>query len=171
MGEAVSARDDDCTCPWLPPAMWTTYGGAVEPGSTREPDMECPEHGVLADAEPWLQQCGPCDGGLPMTCSHPTSDPRVVIANLVTLVRGYQASRPRVVTTAAELDAVPRGHVVYSADGSLACRFDRRYGVVFGDDRPFVWSCLELPATVVWSPPAETDGAEEFMAQVEANER
>ena len=35
----------ECTCPWVDPSLWTTYGSAVEPGSQREPDPECPEHG------------------------------------------------------------------------------------------------------------------------------
>jgi len=31
----------------------------------------------------WLAQCGPCDAGLPMSCTCPTGDPRSVIAALV----------------------------------------------------------------------------------------
>lgn len=37
--------------------------------------------------EKWLQQCGPCDGGLPMSCTHPTEDYRPVISELVAAVR------------------------------------------------------------------------------------
>lgn len=33
-----------CTCFELPPEMWTTHYGAVEPGSTHEPNPDCPEH-------------------------------------------------------------------------------------------------------------------------------
>lgn len=34
----------ECTCFELPPEMWTTHYGAVEPGSTHEPNPDCPEH-------------------------------------------------------------------------------------------------------------------------------
>lgn len=36
-----------------------------------------------AIAEKWLQQCGPCDAGLPMGCTHPDEDYRPVIAALL----------------------------------------------------------------------------------------
>ena len=38
---------------------------------------------LLAQAEPWTKQCGPCDAGLPMGCSCPDGDPRVVVSALV----------------------------------------------------------------------------------------
>ncbi len=34
----------ECTCFLLPPEMWTTHYGAVEPGSMYEPNPDCPEH-------------------------------------------------------------------------------------------------------------------------------
>ena len=37
--------EDKCTCPWTDPSTWTRYGSAVEPGSQREYDPTCPEHG------------------------------------------------------------------------------------------------------------------------------
>lgn len=37
-------RDRECTCYPTDPAMWTTHGGAVEPGSMYEPDPDCPRH-------------------------------------------------------------------------------------------------------------------------------
>ncbi len=40
---------DRCTCPWVDPRHWTTHYGAVEPGSTREFDPTCPEHGYAVD--------------------------------------------------------------------------------------------------------------------------
>lgn len=33
-----------CTCHWVDPKYWTTHYGAVEPGSTMEPNPDCPEH-------------------------------------------------------------------------------------------------------------------------------
>lgn len=33
-------------------------------------------------AEEWLQQCGSCDAGLAMPCTHPTGDPRTIISRL-----------------------------------------------------------------------------------------
>lgn len=54
------------------------------------------------------------------------------------------------ITTDEELNALPRGTVVRSNEGSIACRYDDVFGVVFGDDRPFAWSRLDLPATVLY---------------------
>jgi hypothetical protein len=34
----------ECTCFEVPPQYWTTHYGAVEPGSTLEPNPECLEH-------------------------------------------------------------------------------------------------------------------------------
>lgn len=45
MDNTQRAEQDDCTCPWTDPATWTTYYGAVEPGSTREFEPTCPVHG------------------------------------------------------------------------------------------------------------------------------
>ena len=39
--------EQSCTCPYTDPATWTTYCGAVEPGSTQEYDPTCPAHGML----------------------------------------------------------------------------------------------------------------------------
>lgn len=60
------------------------------------------------------------------------------------------------ITTTTQLEAVPVGHVVRSAAGTIAARFDQDRGVVFGDNRPFPWIALELPATVLWPLPAPT---------------
>ncbi len=62
----------------------------------------------------------------------------------------------KAVTTAAELDALPRGAVVRSAAGTIACRWDRTRGVVFGDNRPFAWSKLALPADVLYLPDGDS---------------
>lgn len=40
----MSAPDVECICPMTDPSMWTTYGGATEPGSTMEWDPDCPVH-------------------------------------------------------------------------------------------------------------------------------
>lgn len=61
---------------------------------------------------------------------------------------------PRTITTPQDLDRVAARSVVRSAAGTIAARFDGRNGVVFGDDRPFPWHQLALPATVLWSPEA-----------------
>ena len=61
---------------------------------------------LLRRAEPWTKLCGPCDGGLPMPCSCPADDPRIIISRLVAYI---EASRPRVVTTAAEVYGLPEG--------------------------------------------------------------
>lgn len=56
------------------------------------------------------------------------------------------------ITTVEDLDRVPSGAIVRSSAGSIACRFDGRNGVVFGDDRPFPWHRLAFPAILLWSP-------------------
>lgn len=56
------------------------------------------------------------------------------------------------ITTVEELDRLPVGVVVRSAEGTIACRFDATRGVVFGDDRPFPWLRLALTARVLWTP-------------------
>ncbi|PPG77515.1 hypothetical protein C5D98_15350 [Rathayibacter rathayi] len=49
-------------------------------------------------------------------------------------------------------DDVPVGAVVRSPAGTIACRFDETNGIVFGDERPFLWSNLASPVQVLWSP-------------------
>jgi hypothetical protein len=39
----------------------------------------------------WLNPCGPCDLGVPMNCTCPTGDPRIVISQLVTEVERLRA--------------------------------------------------------------------------------
>lgn len=67
------------------------------------------------------------------------------------------AERREVVTVRSveELDALPAEAIIKTEGGSVACRFyDGIHGVVFGDDRPFVWSRLEteLPGVILWHP-------------------
>jgi hypothetical protein len=38
---------------------------------------------IEAISQKWLQQCGSCDGGLPMNCTHPDEDYRPVMLALV----------------------------------------------------------------------------------------
>ena len=45
---------------------------------------------LAAEVEPWLQQCGSCDAGLPMGCTHPEGDYRNV---LLKVWRAYETSR------------------------------------------------------------------------------
>ncbi len=57
-----------------------------------------------------------------------------------------------VITTAEERDALPAEVIVLDAQGTIACRHYSGLGVVFGDDRPFTWTSLALPLTVIWRP-------------------
>ena len=57
-----------------------------------------------------------------------------------------------VVETVQALKDLPVGVVVRSAAGTIACRADECNGVVFGDERPFPWTSLMLPARVIWRP-------------------
>ena len=43
-----------------------------------------------AEIEPWLQQCGSCDAGLPMSCTCPAGDYRNI---LLKVWQAYKASR------------------------------------------------------------------------------
>lgn len=52
---------------------------------------------------------------------------------------------------------VPVDTVVRSAMGTIACRVDALHGVVFGEDRPFLWSVLADPIEVLWLP-VSTEG-------------
>lgn len=45
--------NDECTCFWVDPKYWFTHYGAVEPGSQREYNPECPEHGIVDDRVGW----------------------------------------------------------------------------------------------------------------------
>jgi len=40
---------ESCTCFWTDPATWTTHYSVVEPGSQREWNPDCPEHGLKAE--------------------------------------------------------------------------------------------------------------------------
>lgn len=75
---------------------------------------------------------------------------RCWIARVAPLVAGLVEERR--IETDVQLELVPRGSVVRSDAGTIACRFDGRNSVVFGDDRPFPWHKLALPAVVLWTP-------------------
>lgn len=51
---------------------------------------------LLSRAAPFLNQCGPCDYGLPTSCTCPAGDWRAVMAELV-----REVERLRVITEAA----------------------------------------------------------------------
>jgi hypothetical protein len=68
------------------------------------------------------------------------------------LVTELKAARAEQTLDAAGLAAVPRGAVIRSVKGTIACRYDELLGVVFGDDRPFDWNRLTAPATLLWIP-------------------
>lgn len=70
------------------------------------------------------------------------------------LLKVIESLAPRIIETPGDLDRLPARSVVRSSAGTIAARFDGRNGVVFGDDRPFPWHQLALPATVLWSPEA-----------------
>lgn len=75
-------------------------------------------------------------------------------------IAGEAGWRPpvKVIETDEDLATeVPDGSIVRSKAGTIACRFDYGTGVVFGDDRPFPWGSLQLPVTVLWSPPDPTE--------------
>jgi hypothetical protein len=58
----------------------------------------------------------------------------------------------RTITTTAGRDALPRRTVVYSADGTIAGRYDADRGVVLGDERTFPWSVLQPPIRILFCP-------------------
>ncbi|WP_342800994.1 hypothetical protein [Nocardia sp. No.11] len=84
-----------------------------------------------------------------LDCQETAASPRETADFLIE--RGVRLPA-RKITTMEELLGLPRGVVVRSRHGSIGCRFDDDYGVVFGDDRPFAWTALGLPATVLFTP-------------------
>lgn len=58
----------------------------------------------------------------------------------------------RHIETNSELHAVEPGTVVRATDGTIAARFNKTHGVVFGDDRPFPWIVLRAPAEILFDP-------------------
>lgn len=58
--------------------------------------------------------------------------------------------RNTLITDLDELAALPPRCVVRAADGTIAARFNDELGVLFGDDRPFQWSVLRVPALLLW---------------------
>lgn len=88
-------------------------------------------------------------------------DPAKLTACLVALAHTYgdiavaEAARHMAyppIETPGQLAALPTGAIVESAAGTVAARYDTRYGVVFGDERPFPWTDLELPVRVLRKP-------------------
>jgi hypothetical protein len=58
-----------------------------------------------------------------------------------------------VVTTIAELCALPSMTVIRTAKGSIACRYDAELYTTFGDERAhYPWSALALPVTILHNP-------------------
>ncbi len=57
---------------------------------------------AVKDALPWMQQCGSCDAGLPMGCTCPQGDPRVVISRLVAVIEHAVIEHPVPATPDAE---------------------------------------------------------------------
>lgn len=58
----------------------------------------------------------------------------------------------RTIHTSDQLASLPRGTVVESAAETIGAHCGDQRGVVFGDDRPFGWQNLALPAVVLWHP-------------------
>ena len=56
------------------------------------------------------------------------------------------------VRTVEELASLPKGTVVLSDRGTIACHLGTQHGVVFGDERSFGWQNLALPARVLYRP-------------------
>lgn len=115
--------------------------GPWKMGSRSHPDVVMTPNGCL-----WNPGRGevnnPADGEF-------VAAARTLVPELIVKV---EKAIPLRIETAADLDRVPSGSVVRSSAGTIACRFDGRNGVVFGDERPFPWHKLALPAEVIWDP-------------------
>jgi hypothetical protein len=83
--------------------------------------------------------------------------PAVLSGHVMRELKRIPGWRPpaRVIECPAELEALPTGTIVQSNAGTIACRFNRVRGVVFGSNHPFDWDALQLPATVLWTPGGE----------------
>ena len=73
--------------------------------------------------------------------------------------------------TQRDLDDAPIGTVVRAADGTIAARYDRQRGVVFGDDRPFPWKVLQAPAVTLWPRDDRQDRSEDEAIEHERKPR
>ena len=62
---------------------------------------------LAAEVEPWLRECGSCDAALPMSCTCPPGDYRVV---LLKVWQAYEASR---VTVAKEIEQACERDAIY----------------------------------------------------------
>lgn len=97
----------------------------------------------------------------PTVCDTPS--PRIVELLAADLAQRW-VSRPRVVTTAAELDALPVGAMLHSRGGTFLprtvfVRCSRDFFERAGDNTAYRTSSVERYGPFwVWSPPAETDG-------------
>lgn len=88
--------------------------------------------------------------GLDCKCGEPINSDAGWAAHVRDVLRELLTVR-----SVEELDALPAEAIIKTEGGSVACRFyDGIHGVVFGDDRPFVWSRLEteLPGVILWHP-------------------
>lgn len=81
--------------------------------------------------------------------SHENAIHDLVADHLPVLLRLIETLAPKRIETYDELMAVPIGGLVRSSAGSIAARFDTDRGVLFGDDRPFKWLALRLPAVTI----------------------
>jgi hypothetical protein len=62
---------------------------------------------VLEAAKPWMQQCGRCDADMPMGCSCPPGDPRVLISRMaqeIEQTRAHLADAHRLIRDLADED-------------------------------------------------------------------
>ena len=86
--------------------------------TTLDPAYPNPET-LAAEVEPWLRECGSCDAGLPMGCTCPPGDYRVV---LLKVWRAHQASRVLVAEEiAAEIDHFQKAlEDAYAKRGNIA---------------------------------------------------
>jgi hypothetical protein len=50
---------EKCACYWTDPSTWTTHYGAAEPGSQREWNPECPEHGHATEIRARIKAATP----------------------------------------------------------------------------------------------------------------
>lgn len=114
----------------------------VDPSATETPvGPQIANLDVEAIRAEWLNQCGPCDGGLPMGCSCPDADPRPVIGDLVAALDESRAEVAMVRRGARTL-----GHIV-ETQGRDALDASGMHHVI-GEDGDGDWA-------VVWEVLAE----------------
>jgi hypothetical protein len=101
---------------------------------------DAPKDGLDLEAiRPWLAPCGSCDGGLPMSCSHPEGDYRVPMAALFAEVERLRSEYAKTVSNFEEFAESVAEQRAEAREGI------RRYGAVVEAAKTWLRAAQESP--------------------------